>query len=212
MRLAARRVWCAVASAVVCLDASAALAEPRTHDGFQFRGVAGFAYWVDWQEPSDSVATGNQVQGPGANLEAFVGGAIAPGLFVGGTYGAVIVPEPTVSWNGGSPSSETNPHVWWQHSLGPYVDYYPSPRGGFHVLGDVGYALQMSERPPGDSMGTGTGYVLGAGVGYDWWVSNEWGVGVLGQLRFAHVNMGGERWNSTGDIVTSTFALSIQYH
>jgi hypothetical protein len=71
-------------------------------------------------------------------------------------------------------------------SIGPYLDFYPDPMGGFHVLGSLGYAQVSFD--DGDGIVeevTSSGFTLGGGVGYDAFVSNEWGLGVLGRFGYA---------------------------
>jgi len=48
-------------------------------------------------------------------------------------------------------------------------------------------------------------------VGYDWWVSDEWSVGVLARFQYVRGTMGGERSDVNLDIVATGLALSVEY-
>jgi hypothetical protein len=97
--------------------------------------------------------------------------------------------------------------------LGPFVDFYPEPRQGFHVLFSPSLALQLESDVKGEPVGPAAlGASIAAAAGYEWFVSEEFSLGFLG--RFA---LGGAwRRASTGNEELSwilpELSLSATYH
>jgi hypothetical protein len=162
----------------------------RRHDGFYLRlGLgAGFVRSevdVDTMSVSDEV----QIRGAGAALEIALGGTIAPGLVIGGgIYGVSISP---VTWetDGAAPFSSDSTVEGGQGALtvlGVMLEYYPNPRGGFHVQGALGIGtLELkpdSKRDyPGENWeGGGGGLMLGAG--YEFWIADQWSLGGVARV------------------------------
>ena len=171
---------------LVCV-AGAAHADPRTHDGFQLRLAPGLGYLSD----SDSISGGGftspdlSIHGIAPAFELFVGGSLAPGLALGGTFNFMIASGPSASVGGQSVTASSDVKMNF-FTIGPYVDYYLDPAQGFHLLGTLGFAtMNLSNNTSSSTASTGFG--LGLGAGYDWWVSDEWSIGILGRFNYAHM-------------------------
>jgi Autotransporter beta-domain len=165
--------------AALSLLSRPARAGDRTHDGFQFRGTVGFGYI------SDAESSNETLQGGAGVLEVYLGGMPTPGLAIGGFLSGASAIGPSVRVNGfRASSSDTSLTL---ATIGPYIDYYPSPRKGFHILGTLGFARLTLSFDDGtiSADDSGTGFTLGGGVGYDWWVSRDWTIGILGRFTFA---------------------------
>ena len=71
--------------------------------------------------------------------------------------------------------------------LGPFADWYPAERDGFHLGGVIGAAAVPLVR------GIGMGASLWGG--YDLWISPQWSIGiaahVIGTTDFADSGLGG---------------------
>ena len=76
--------------------------------------------------------------------------------------------------------------------LGPFIDYYPNPRQGLHLLGSIGLGiLAMGDGtlrnstyvPFQDHAGAGVGVL--AGLGYEWRVDDKWSLGALARVTYA---------------------------
>src|SRR5439155_18501288 len=75
--------------------------------------------------------------------------------------------------------------------LGPFIDWYPDPEGGFHFGGMLGVAVLTASNPDtGNTTASDTGFGGAIGAGYDFWIAPEWSLGILGKL------MGGTVQNS----------------
>ena len=167
----------------------------RLHDGFYLRlgvGVGAFVggaeltegepYGPDAHESFDNV----EVTGFAIPVEFALGLTPTPGLVIGvGSY-AVHVPSAKYASGRGDYAVEERAEYGSISMIGPFVDYYFDPKAGMHV--ELSPAFVWVE--PGDSdtiwfsAPGGTGYGVMAGFGYEAWVSDQWGVGVLARAQF----------------------------
>ncbi len=152
---------------------AAATARPgvRRHDGFYMRlgvGAAALAGEVGAVE----------LGGAGLATEFALGGTVAPGLVVGGGSYPVFVPTTSYEFATGEKQDGDGTTV---ALIGPFVDYYINPAGGLHVQGSLGLNSSALKAPSElEQSGVGLGLMLG--VGYEWWVGEQWSMGVLGRL------------------------------
>jgi hypothetical protein len=182
------RIWVgALVAGAVCW-AGTARAAPYTHDGFQFRGTLGGGYLHDSESVEGSAnvqAFDASVSGGALLLELYFGGTLAPGLVLGGFLSGMSAPGPEAEV--GEATFETSDDAsLGLGSLGLYADFYPDPQGGFHLLGTLGYAQVTFDDGDGTvEAATSSGLALGAGLGYDAFVSDEWSLGALGRVGYA---------------------------
>lgn len=188
-----------VASAAPAAAASEELAgadpHARRHDGFYLRLGLGVAPLSTTDKVTGSAGDFSQtisteVSGTGGSFEASIGGTPAPGLVVAGTI-------LTHAWSGYDfkPEGESKQHSSQSINLsvlGPSVDLYPNPTGGFHVGGTVGYALVSIEADGSttaadEKLNKPAGFALSPFVGYEFWVAEQWSVGALLRLTYAKV-------------------------
>jgi autotransporter-like protein len=193
--------------------AGAASADPKTHDGFYFRGATGLGY------TSSSVSYSPAVQGfDSASLggvsigfDAWFGGSPIPGLAIGGGLTGYDVPSPTLKLNGQTVPSTSGSATLSIVAL--FGDYYFNPNAGLHLEGIVGYGVLSSRDSQGNSSSNDpTGLALGLGFGNDWWVSDEWSIGVLGRFIYAPLSysVGGEslKYSTITPALMATFTYN----
>jgi hypothetical protein len=169
------------------------------HDGFYLRLGMGFGSYSEAirQEDADKQTT---VSGIASVSEFALGGAVRPGLVFGGGVWTSTILASARTIRGNPPPGEVIDGRGDFQLVGPFFDYYPDPRGGLHMQGAIGIAnvrgLSVdSVNFDKDSISVGGGVMFG--VGYDWWVSNEWSVGVLGRLAVGvtgQEDKAGVRW------------------
>ncbi len=195
-----------------------AQAEPaQTHHGLYVRLAAGASYFSDSVESDPIPPFGKlsgTLKGGAISTQAAIGGTILPGLIVGGTLFVHYLPGPSTtnaSASGGllsAPVGDIDFDPTTLTVIGPFVDYYFNPRSGLHAQASIGYGIlslgQGNDRGSGvlavhDQKGSGVSAVLGGG--YEWWVSDSWGVGVLGQLMMG--------WGSGDDTTNHTWTHRI---
>jgi hypothetical protein len=143
----------------------------HVHDGFYLRLNLGYgAYGVKYE--SDTSTAGGAVA-----FDVLIGGSPSRGMAIGGALLSDYAPNVSVKKNDtnlGDANVETG-------LIGPFIDGFPDPKGGFHLGGMVGLANIRTDAKGGNTRND-TGGGGSAWVGYDAWVGDEWSVG--GLLRF----------------------------
>ena len=124
--------------------------------------------------------------------EIAAGFGVYHGLVLGLSVETVTIPKVSVA----SSNSLTGTYRFGVSQLaliGPLVDFYPGEEGGFHLQGSVDLATYVAGVGTPEVAGptaqghTALGFGVTAGIGYEWWVGEEWSLGAL--ARFA--------WGST---------------
>jgi hypothetical protein len=117
-------------------------------------------------------------------LEISVGGALSPGLILAGSFTTHNVGNAKLT---NDTRSYRPPHDPSLSMLAAMIDVYPNPKGGFHLGGALGFA-SFRVRADTDAHASSdgqNGFGIAPHVGYEWWVGNYWGIGVLGRFIFA---------------------------
>ena len=230
------------ASALLSLVATPAIAEPlspapglsgpvgpapdrgaRVHDGFYFRIGSGLGVY-DERLSSDDLASGSieaRNRGIAATSDLAIGGTIAPGWVIGGGIYSSDLVASTLRTSGASVTAipaELDPGLRNLALIGPFVDWYPDVHGGFHAQLALGLATltpRLFGHPATDDSeyaAIGGGLLLGAG--YEWWVADEWSLGVLSQLGARFVSGEDDSGAKWSHIVTTSPNLSVTltYH
>jgi hypothetical protein len=146
---------------------------------------------VDAEIGGTEFSTGDsRISGGAVHTELTLGGSPTSGLVIGGTVLSYVMGQATIEGESGATRDLDSPLR--VVALGPSIDWYPSPTGGFHFGGMVGVGAAWARLPEEDvydGIGGGGG-ALGLQVGYDWWVAHEWSLG--GLLRLTGVQVRGE--------------------
>lgn len=163
------------------------------HDGFFLRlGIGGGYLWNTMKEANFET----KVRGSVIPMEVLIGGAIVPGVVVGG--GLWITPGAQLHTEGsgaGSLAASDLQMTFFQ--LGPFVDYYLDPKQGFHLLFAATLAgFKLS--PKNDLNGSlssaqdfnsinANGFAATFGVGQEFFIGDQWSAG--GMLRLTYANL-----------------------
>jgi outer membrane protein with beta-barrel domain len=187
----------------VMTTAGGAAADPRTHDGFQFRGAVGPGYL------STSASAGGQdlsIKGISGSTDIYLGGTPVSGLVVGGMLNFTTSFGPKVTVNGQDISSlgENGSNSLTLLTVGPYVNYYFDPTDGLYLLGMVGYGAE-SYTQNGSSGNSPGGPAFALGVGYDFWVADQWSLGVLGRFTYGSLSLNSVTYSTINPAVMFTF-------
>jgi opacity protein-like surface antigen len=177
-----------------CLTAAAsAAAEPETHDGFFLRMELGAGYlMMPGTLEGGSSSLDVDISGMGGLGGLLLGGTPADGLVIGGGSLASVVSKPTIKVGDFEDEADDDLSL---SLLGPFVQYYPDPTGGLHFELLLGYASASGTDDDADEAATGFG--VSAGVGHEWWVSEEWSLGVAGRFHYANVKYESDSGNTT---------------
>jgi hypothetical protein len=133
---------------------------------------------VTEREYDNSGFSNSTIRGGGLAIDFLLGGTPTPGFVIGGGF---------LSNGMDNPSNETTAEkrdTEWTVTtsvVGPFVDGFPDPEGGFHLGGMLGLAnlIVQDDDDLGDEQTGGFGAALWAG--YGGWVGSEWSLG--GMLR-----------------------------
>jgi hypothetical protein len=162
----------------------------RYHDGFYLRLGVGAGYLTSKLTQTEETESMGGAHGFTLPVEIAIGGSPTPGFVLGfGSWGINLV-DTTHTTGRGDFVQEADASTGGIVMLGPFADVYPAPRAGFHVQ----FAPCFSYVSSGTSSVlaselTGIGFGGMLGLGYEGWVSDQWGVGVLfrNQLVFAQL-------------------------
>jgi hypothetical protein len=171
----------------------------RLHDGFYLRANLGFGTQrttIDDASlrPNFSARTSTMVG------DLLVGGAPSPGLVFGGAL--LLDSLPSTAFQTDGYSTKTTLSLM---TVGPFIDAYPNPRGGFHSGGMVGASaahLDGDARYPAENV---YGFGLATWLGYDCWVADQWSVG--GLLRFSGAHSVGHKGSTDIGVYSRSIAL-----
>ncbi len=158
--------------------------------GFYLRaGVGGGALNDTFRSQIFFSSISGKATGPSGNFELLAGGALKPGLILGGAFLAASVQSPKVTVEGATVPTDIN--VGTLLMFGGAIVWYPNPTGGLRLEGVVGGA-RISIRDKNDQVKesgpVGAGGAIG--VGYEWQVSDKWSLGLLAQGMFASLREG----------------------
>lgn len=193
------------------------------HDGFYLRlglGVGNFSFTADVEEDGQKAAT-VETSGIVPMSEVAFGGTIAPGVVLGGgiytagTAGGSRDFDITPEGGGGSVSEELDTGPFGM--VGPFIDIYPNPEQGLHIQAAVGFATYSVTEPSSESVDdiSLTGLGLMAGVGYEWWIGEQWSFGILGRVMVGKLS--GEDPSDSDETYSATavapgLLATITYH
>jgi hypothetical protein len=172
----------------------------RRHDGFYFRFAGGIGSGNDSMKSDKSLPTNatlsfepDPLDGSGSALAAVTeiafGYAVWPGITLGGGIYTATLPKLTATvkdFRTGSYDFDPSQLV----VFGPVVDWYVNPDTGFHVQGSPGVASYVAGggepriEGPGAQAHAAIGFGFMLGLGYEWWIADQWSLGFLGRLTY----------------------------
>lgn len=180
---------------------SRAEAAPETHDGFYLQFNAGLGYLSSSAEAGGLEVTYSGVTLPAALL---LGGTVGPVVIGGGFFGDYAF-SPSYEVNGGGTMMPANDVTMTLVGIGIFADIYPDVKKGLHFQPFVGWGgLETSVN--GNVGGSDpTGLVLAVGGGYDWFVSDNWSIGVMGRFAYAPLSLNDVGYTTIAPSLLATF-------
>lgn len=182
---------CALAAGSLFCDM--VYAEANVHDGFFLRLAPGFG----WNNTS-SESGGNTLKMSGVSglFNMAIGGAVSQDLILHLDASGVTTSSPKVNDQSNVSSASTS-------LVGIGMTYYlPS---NYYVTGAVGMA-ESRNKTNGTTYKTDRGYGANVMIGKEWWVSDDWGVGIAGQFLYTNCpgkSVGGVR----PDVQSTSFGV-----
>ncbi|MCA9596573.1 MAG: hypothetical protein KC776_24825 [Myxococcales bacterium] len=199
---------------------------PRHHGGFYLRFGGGIGMGSDGIQSSDSfdsLRTGEKTSfdarasGFAAATEIAFGGTPFRGVVLGaGVYTATL---PAASADASDIAAGSYEYEVSQLALfSPLIDVYPWPTRGLHFQGGFGFGtLVMGQGFPKTGpdarahTAVGPGFMLG--VGHEWFVADEWSLGLLARVLYAWTDGDdpeGVTWQH--HTVAPALLLTVTYH
>lgn len=156
-----------------------------THDGFFLRLSTGLGY-ASVSGDNDNSAT---FKGATSQSSIAIGGIVTENLALHADIFAVTLVSPDVTI-GGITYSDLD-ITMRAGALGIGLTYYFMPLN-LYLSGSIGAAVASTKVVFTDSTSrtyeSGTGFGLNLMVGKEWWVSENWGIGVAGQLIYVDIS------------------------
>jgi hypothetical protein len=149
----------------------------RTHDGFYLRMSLGGGSITAEGDRFDSagVRSDYQFKGNAISADLLIGGSPLPGFVIGGAYLTnYAARERTEESEGGDAGMSFG-------MIGPFIDVYPNPHGGFHLGGMLGPAATVAYDDRYEEQTSAVGFGGALWLGYDFWIGEQWSLG--GVLR-----------------------------
>jgi len=175
----------------------------HVHHGFFFRGLLGPGGF----RASASIGPDSyEVSGGGGGLSLALGGSVSPSLVVYGELFGDSAQNPTFTQNGMS-SSSTNASAGVA-GIGPGIAYYfPS---NFYIGGTLAASRISVQQNNQEVAHSDTGIGVSLHAGYEWWVSDNWGLGIALQLYGGSIPDGqaNTNWKTAG----AALAFSATYN
>jgi len=154
----------------------------RLHDGFFARSEPSLAFFraIVWGSETETRRSGIRGIGQGAGIS--LGGTPARGLVVGGTVWTARI-DPVFIEDGNTVSPDDDSVKVTLLRLGPFLDFYPDPARGFHVVTAAALTVQVESDVKGNAVEPAAlGAALSIGPGYEWFIMNELSLGLLGRV------------------------------
>jgi len=188
------------AAAIAFIAAGSAKAEPRTHDGFYLQLDVGLGFLSTTQKVED--VEGESLSGLSIPSGVLLGGTVGPVVIGGGLF-ADYVPSPSYELAG--QSVELDDVSLTLYSVGLFADYYVDPHGGLHIQPFLGFGALEACANNNCGGSDPTGPVFALGVGYDFWVADEWSIGVMGRFAYAPLKVEQANYNTIAPALLATF-------
>lgn len=167
---------------IASANPAAAVSRPETHDGFMLRLTLGLGY--EGLALSDGAGTEIDLSGFGLSSSITLGGVVAENLAIHGDFFGLAAVSPNVAINGEEFGEATDSSISLS-GLGVGLTHWVMPLN-LYLSATLGLA-KASIDVEGDAYEADWGFALRAMVGKEWWVADEWGLGVMAELTWANV-------------------------
>ncbi len=190
------------------LASNAQASEPRAHDGFYFSAAGGLGYLASSVSVKPRPPGNPDIGASGMGFAGMLllGGTPAPGLVIGGGMMGGHFSKPSVKY-GDAESDADDPFVL--SLTGAFVDYYFDPGAGLHALAMLGF-VALDPARGGDDYSTGGGLALG--LGHDWWVADEWSLGLMGRVQILATSLEKDGVTSKYTTFVPALTFNVVYH
>ncbi|MEZ4220962.1 MAG: autotransporter domain-containing protein [Polyangiaceae bacterium] len=182
----------------------------HNHDGFYLNLGLNFGYsMVSWSV--DGAGSLDQdLSGLSSGFDLLIGGTPVPGLVIGGGLIGVRTSDPKIKTG----SVETTADgTMLLAGLSLFGQYYFDPAEGFFLQGQLGYAVLDFVNSNGSSGGNDpTGFLVGVGAGYDFWIGEQWSVGPVARFLYASTSVEAGAAKATQSYLYPSLGVAFTLH
>jgi hypothetical protein len=156
----------------------------RLHDGFFARSDVALAFFSAIVRGSGASGRRTGIRGIGQSQGVSIGGTPDRGLVLGGSLWAARI-DPVFVEDGKTIVPDDDSVKITLARVGPFLDWYPDPSRGFHTNASAAFTIQIESDAKGHAVKpAAVGAALSVGTGYDWFVSSQLSIGLLGRVAF----------------------------
>jgi len=175
---------------VLCLPGRSSAAEPaegakgvEQHDGFMLRLTVGLGYGSG----TETLPTLGELRLSGGTgfFSLDIGGALVDNLVLHGRLSDMSVASPTVYLNDQELGTAEDASLTF-YLLGVGLTYYLMP-ANVYLTAVVGVAGEESDNGTTTTETNKAGFAFEGDIGKEWWVGDNWGIGVAGRFTFASI-------------------------
>jgi hypothetical protein len=183
----------------------------RVHDGFFARSAPGVSFL--WAHVSDGgPPRRSALRGVGQSGTLSFGATPRRGLVLGGAVWTARI-DPSFVENGVLIVPDDDSVKYTMLRVGPFVDWYPNPLRGFHVVGSLGLAWSIESDVKGDAIEPAAlGVSPLVGLGQEWFVAGELSLGFLAQMGMGYLSRAAPGGSERLLFVAPELALSATFH
>ena len=186
----------------------------RLHDGFYLRMSIGIGPGSGTWTHTDLGLPGDQVKlkGTGAMFDIMIGGSPVPGFVLGGAFVSHHILNPKLTSSGQSSDTFGLDITYDLNTLGLFAAVYPDPKHGFNLHALVGYSEISVSSGNIQSTHNPVGFGIMGGVGYDFWVGDQWSVGPDLRIAYAKGSIDSGGVKDDGTYFMPTLSFTGTYH
>lgn len=184
----------------------------RMHDGLFARSEAGVAVLEATVSGSGQLPRRSRIRAIGQSASVNIGATPARGLVLGISIWTAIL-APTFVEDGRTIVPDDDSVKLTLLRIGPFFDWYPNPRRGYHMFSSGGFAVQIERDTKGNPIyPIPLGFSFSTAAGQEWFVSSDLSLGFLGRFAFGWLTRTVVGTPERMLFVTPELALTATYH
>jgi hypothetical protein len=186
----------------------------RLHDGFYLRMSLGLGRGSAKMNYPISATNDIELRYSGLAMmfDILIGGSPVPGFVLGGGLVSHSIMNPKIKSGGVEYDTANNEDSLNLSTFGLFAAIYPDPKSGFNLHALVGYSSISSDNSASIGVHHPDGPSVMGGVGYDFWVGEQWSLGPDVRLAYAHCRSTDGNEETTVSMFVPTLSFTATYH
>lgn len=187
----------------------------RLHDGFYLRMSFGIGSGSATETLQTNGASSPDVKFTGTAMmfDLLIGGSPVPGFVLGGGLVGHRILSPKLKVGGvdyGTANSDVSLDL---STIGLFTAIYPDPTSGFNVHALLGYGvISVSDGNNNTSSNNPSGLSIMGGIGYDFWVGEQWSLGPDLRVAYAKTSYSVDGSEDKVSMFVPTLSFTATYH